>query len=76
MKSPTHNPKNTGSLQPAVVKAAPEYEKSAKPNFGAETALNPNNARQGVTGHGVRFVLAFSLLAAAAAFLWLIFWVY
>jgi hypothetical protein len=55
---------------------APEYKDPSASKFGFEPNLAANNARQGVTGHGVRFVLAFSILGALAVFLLLIYWVY
>jgi hypothetical protein len=55
---------------------APEYEDDSGPKFGFEPAMAANNARQGVTGHGVRFVLAAGILGALAVFIWLIYWVY
>jgi hypothetical protein len=58
------------------LQAAPEYQDSSASKFGFEPNLAANNARQGVTGHGVRFVLAFGILGALAVFLWLIYWVY
>lgn len=59
-----------------TVRAAPEYDDPSAPKFGFEPDLAANNARQGVTGHGVRFVLAFGILGALAVFLWVIYWVY
>jgi hypothetical protein len=56
--------------------SVPEYQGSPASKFGFEPSLAANNARQGVTGHGVRFVLAFGILGALAVFLWLIYWVY
>lgn len=58
------------------VRQAPEYEDSSAAKFGFEPALAENNARQGVTGHGVRFVLGVGILGALAAFVWLLYWVY
>jgi hypothetical protein len=55
---------------------APEYEDVPASKFGFEPGLAVNNARQGVTGHGVRFVLAAGIIGALAVFLWLIYWVY
>jgi hypothetical protein len=56
--------------------SAPEYDKAPAPGFGFNPAQSVNDLRQGVTGHGVRFVLALGMLGAAMAFLWLIYWVY
>jgi hypothetical protein len=58
------------------VPGAPEYDDPSESKFGFEPDLAANNARQGVIGHGVRFVLAFSILGALAVFLYVFYWVY
>jgi hypothetical protein len=66
-------PKNS---MPKPVVAAPEYQDAPASKFGFEPNLATNNARQGVTGHGVRLVLGFSIAGALLVFLWLLYWVY
>jgi hypothetical protein len=56
--------------------SAPEYQDTSASKFGFEPNLAADNARQGVTGHGVRLVLGFGIAGALIAFLWLIYWVY
>lgn len=56
--------------------SAPDYQDPSASKFGFEPSLAANNARQGVTGHGVRFVLGFSILGALAVFIWLFYTVY
>jgi hypothetical protein len=48
---------------------APEYKESENPRGGGRQPLPAVKARAGVTGHQVRYVLAFSLIAVVAAFL-------
>lgn len=58
------------------MQVAPEYQDASASKFGFEPDLAANKARQGVTGHGVRIVLAVGILGVLAAFLWLLYWVY
>jgi hypothetical protein len=46
---------------------APEY-KEADQNAAHTSVLPARRARQGVTGHNVRYVLGFGLVAVIAAF--------
>jgi hypothetical protein len=61
---------------PKPLATAPEYQETSASKFGFEPNLAANNARQGVTGHGVRLVLGFSIAGALLVFLWLLYWVY
>jgi hypothetical protein len=45
--------------------SGPERHRTSE---GEEVELNPVRARQGVTGHNVRFVLGFSVAAIVVAF--------
>jgi hypothetical protein len=47
---------------------APEY-KEADQNAAQSSALPARRARQGVTGHNVRYVLGFGLVGVVVAFL-------
>lgn len=49
-------------------KRAPEYME-ADQEVTLRTAISTPRARQGVTGHNVRYVLGFGLVAVVAAFL-------
>jgi hypothetical protein len=48
---------------------APEYKESVDRRRGNRQPLPALQARGGVTGHKVRYVLAFSLIAVVVAFL-------
>jgi hypothetical protein len=53
---------------------APEYQEADR-RAGLRGALPPVRARQGVTGHGVRYVLVFGIAAAIICF-WIVYFVY
>jgi hypothetical protein len=55
---------------------APEHQDASAAKFGFEPHLAANNARQGVSGNSLHFVLALGILGALAVFLLLIYWVY
>jgi hypothetical protein len=55
---------NTSQAEPG---AANENTKSAGTNLDAPMVLCGDDARQGVTGHNVRYVLGFGLLGAIVA---------
>jgi hypothetical protein len=48
---------------------APEYKEGIDRSGGAPNPLPASRARAGVTGHNVRYVLSFSLIAVVVAFL-------
>jgi hypothetical protein len=48
---------------------APEYKEGIDRSGGAPNPLSASRARAGVTGHNVRYVLSFSLIAVVVAFL-------
>ena len=48
---------------------APEYNEGNDRSGGAANPLPASQARAGVTGHNVRYVLSFSLIAVVVAFL-------
>ena len=48
---------------------APEYKEGVDRGAGESSPLSASQARAGVTGHNVRYVLAFSLVAVVIAFL-------
>jgi hypothetical protein len=48
---------------------APEYKQGADPSGGEPKPLPASRARAGVTGHNVRYVLVFSLVAVVLVFL-------
>jgi hypothetical protein len=52
------------------------HEAAAAPNSGRPVVENAIEARQGVTGHGVRYVLMISLAAVVLAFalIYAVFW--
>ena len=48
---------------------APEYKEDIDRDGGTPKPLPASRARAGVTGHNVRYVLTFSLIAVMATFL-------
>ena len=47
---------------------APEYKEGVDRGAGESSPLPASQARAGVTGHNVRYVLAFGLVAVVIAF--------